>query len=181
MLAAADPTTNPANTPQGMSDSLKIALTALLGIVAFIAGQIIQRLFIEPIQEQRRIKGRVANALTAYQNAWIFQTSYDSNLEAKKRLDDASMALHGLAADLRASRYVLPIYKVFALMRLVLPEKTVMELADELLHWGGMTGGGQGSKARRDKIMSLLDINFGEVASEGKRTEGVKNAPAETR
>ncbi len=177
----AGPTTNPVTTPQGMSDGVKIALTALLAIITFVVGQIIQRLIIEPIQEQRRIKGRVANALTAYHNAYLFRTTYDSNPEAKKRLDDASMALHGLAADLRVSRYVLPIYKFFAVVKLVLPEKTVMEVADELLHWGGMTGGGEGSKARRDKIMSLLDINFGEVASEGKRTEGVKKAPAETR
>ncbi|HEV2292260.1 MAG TPA: hypothetical protein VGR35_00295 [Tepidisphaeraceae bacterium] len=40
-----------------MSEPLKIALTAVGGVVIFVLGQIIQRLFIEPIQDQRRTIG----------------------------------------------------------------------------------------------------------------------------
>ena len=153
-----------------MSEGLKIALTALLTIGTFVIGQIIQRIVIEPIQEQRRIRGRIANALSLYQNAWLFMASYDTKPDAKARLDEASKVLHGLAADLRASVVVLPMYRVWEFTRLVIKRKDVWNVADQFLQWGGFADKDAAYVARL-AIMVLLDINFGPVRSE---TDAIK-------
>jgi hypothetical protein len=40
--------------------------TALIAVVVFVAGQILQRFVLEPIQEQRRLMGKIAHALLFY-------------------------------------------------------------------------------------------------------------------
>jgi hypothetical protein len=47
-----------------MSERLKIALTALAGISVFVLGQTVHRWLIDPIQEQRRLVGKIIHAVT---------------------------------------------------------------------------------------------------------------------
>jgi hypothetical protein len=49
-----------------MSEGLKIALTALTGIVVFVIGQVIQKLLIEPIQEQKKAISEILFLLSYY-------------------------------------------------------------------------------------------------------------------
>jgi hypothetical protein len=64
-----------------MSEGLKIALTALAGIIVFIIGQIIVKSIIEPIQEQRRTIGDIAHALKYYKN-------YQSQITTLERIQE---------------------------------------------------------------------------------------------
>lgn len=158
------PPTEP-KTDAGMSDGLKIALTALLAIVTFVVGQIIQRIFIEPIQEQRKVIGRIANALTIYQNAWLHRDAHRDNEESRTKLEAASAALHGLAADLRSSVTTLPLHRLLAFFRLVVDRDTAWQVADKLLRWGALNSK-EDAIGNRQNIMSLLKIDFGNVPSE---------------
>jgi hypothetical protein len=51
-----------------MSEALKVALTALVGIIVFVLGQVVQKTFIEPIQEQRRLVEKIIHALAYFAN-----------------------------------------------------------------------------------------------------------------
>jgi hypothetical protein len=157
-----------------MSEGLKIALTALGAVVVFVFGQFVQRIFIEPIQEQRRLRGKIANAVTVYRNVWLFRhtaripgildPTRDPAADAK--IEEASKALHGLAADLRASVIVIPCYDAVAACRQVLKRADVWEVADQLLVWGGFGKSEEEAhevaSSARKRIMQLLKLSFGE-------------------
>ncbi len=57
------------------------ALTALLGIVVFVLGQIAVKFILDPIQEQARTIGEVTHALTYYANVIEIATP-DQKVEA---------------------------------------------------------------------------------------------------
>src|SRR5688572_8306196 len=56
-----------------MSEELKIILTSSLtilgGIIVFVAGQVVTKFIIEPLYEQSKLIGEIANSLTYYANA----------------------------------------------------------------------------------------------------------------
>lgn len=94
-----------------MSEALKITLTAVAGITVFVIGQIIQKLFIEPIQEHRRALGRVIYTLTYYSN-WPHGINWDLEKEAHLKLVDA-------ASNLSATLRLIPFYRTLAFFKLV--------------------------------------------------------------
>ena len=132
-------------------------------LLLFVLGQAILRLCIEPIQEHKRVVGRIANALTAHGNAAVLINSYRTDAEAKLKLDAAAAALHGLAADFRASTTVLPWYGLWVSFHIVHKRQVVWNVADHLLLWGGFNSA-EDTYKRRTEIMSLLNLNFGKHA-----------------
>ena len=59
-----------------MSEGLKIALTAVSGVGIFVIGQIIQKWFIEPIQEQRKLVGEIVYSLAFHANLFNYSTLF---------------------------------------------------------------------------------------------------------
>ena len=55
---------------------LTAGITALFAFVVFVAGQFTLKLFVEPIQDHRRVIGSIAHALMSYANVYA-----DSKLE----------------------------------------------------------------------------------------------------
>jgi|SRR5215208_2503471 len=94
-----------------MSSSITTSLltagfTALLGLAVFVAGQFALKLFVEPIQAQKRAIGKTAHALTYYANV-IEGSDPETVSEGRKVYRD-------LAAEFRASTNVIPLYRMFA-------------------------------------------------------------------
>jgi len=100
-----------------------------------VIGQIILRLFIEPIQDHRRLFGRIANAATVYENYWLYKDGYKSDEQARAKLDAAADALHGLAAEFRASVMVIPFYDWLATTGLIRARQDVWAASKRLLKW----------------------------------------------
>src|SRR5258706_3478735 len=109
-----------------MSEGLKLALTALAGVAVFTVGQIIQKLFIEPIQEHRRGIGRAIYVLDYYSN-WPDGLSWDVQKEAHLKIMDA-------ASNLSATLRVIPLYGIFALMTLVPKRSKIEKVNQELVN-----------------------------------------------
>ena len=139
-----------------MSDALKLALTAVFGVAVFVVGQIIQRLFIEPIQEQRKVRGRIAHALLFHANATARVTmgvTAEEHAEMYKEL-------RGLAAELRASQTVIPFYKLTAAL-FRLPRIAAIEKAStNLMGWANGLAHGNDNIDRRRAIAEALRIPF---------------------
>jgi hypothetical protein len=95
-----------------MSELFKIALTAFstvfAGTVIFCISQIVQKFFIEPIQEQRKVIGKISYALMYY--AQWYANPGSGKPDA---LDRTADGLRQSASRLKASTNANPAYKVW--------------------------------------------------------------------
>jgi hypothetical protein len=142
-----------------MADSLTAALTAVLGVGVFVAGQSIQRFVLDPIQEQRRTIGDVAHAVLMFGNV---------NNVAEIRAKGLAVAWAGepeqvvrevraLAARLQASLYVIPLYGVFAKLHVVRSRERILIAIKHLTGWSNSIYSG-GAQAAQDAVVAALGI-----------------------
>ncbi len=137
-------------SPPAMSDALKIALTALAGIVVFVIGQIIVKSLIEPIQEQRKIIGEIAHALKYYKN-------YDSNVTTHERIQEGMFKFRSLASDLDRSLVTIPFYRLLSVLNLVPKRNRVVAAGMQLIGIANSLGFGDFT-GMRNKITRELRI-----------------------
>jgi hypothetical protein len=134
-----------------MTALMSALLGAALALILFIITQIILKFVIEPIQEQRRLIGEVAQALSLYSNV------HDVHREG---VEETRRALRSLSGRLWASLWAIPFYDAFALLGRVPKATDVMEAATELRVWSyspdKVTEGG--SMRRQDDIAKRLGI-----------------------
>lgn len=116
-----------------------------MGLVVFVAGQWVLKVYIEPIQEQKRIVGRVYHALQYYvelphqaanhpytgAGEWSKERASDHMTEEFVR--EAKEAFGKLSAELAANRLVVPSYGWLARWRLVRQETEIADAAARLL------------------------------------------------
>jgi|WetSurMetagenome_2_1015567.scaffolds.fasta_scaffold55703_2 hypothetical protein len=117
---------------EGMTILLTAVLTAFATVFTFVAGRLIEHIFIEPVHEQRRVIGRIAHALTFYRD---ITEDGPQPRATPERVANVRSELRALAADLRSTLTVLPWYSAFSCVRLALPRETVKKVADRLMHW----------------------------------------------
>src|SRR5689334_16778921 len=90
-----------------MPDLVTAAVTALLGVIVFVAGQALQRFIVEPIMEQRKVIAEVAFV-------HLFYANVIENTDHPDTVDKASETLRTLAYRLRATLWTIPLYGVLA-------------------------------------------------------------------
>ena len=100
-----------------MSSVLTAALTVFGGAVVLVVGQVVQRFFLEPMQEQRQVVGEIAHAITFDANVGRIPGEEGLNETYRelldKRRDETHLRLRGLAARLRATLWTVPFYAFF--------------------------------------------------------------------
>jgi len=128
------------------------AITVLLGFVVFVLGQIAQRFFIEPIQEQKRIIGRIAYVILYYANVMA--------LAPKPRQDEASEELRKLAGELRATLWIVPSYRLFQGLGLVEKRENIISASAGLVGWSNSVHMRDGTHAARHMatVAKALDL-----------------------
>jgi hypothetical protein len=117
--------------------------TALLAVVVFVLTQGFLKLVLEPLQEQRRMVGEVAAALTIYERAFTLKVPPGSGQgtqpilygSSREEAAEAANALRELGGRLQASLWAVPFYDQFALLRIVPTAGAVVVAADELHMW----------------------------------------------
>jgi hypothetical protein len=115
-------------------------VTALVAVVVFVVTQSFLKLVLEPIQAQRTLIGEVVLALTVYEKALTLRVDradggeawFGATLEESK---EAEKALRELGGRLQASLWSVPLYDVFALIRVVPKLVDVVVAANELHMW----------------------------------------------
>ena len=107
---------------------MTIFLTIFAGVVTFVIGQIILRLYIEPIQSFRSLIGEISAALI---NCGILYK--DSNEMKPGTFNDASIELRALASKLESSVYLIPSYKKMSKFFKLPNEAEVFEASTELV------------------------------------------------
>ena len=145
-----------------MSETGKIIFTSIAtllgGVILLTAGQLITKLFIEPLLKLRGAIGEISFSLIYYANI-IGNIDDDIPLD-KERISKAKDSFRKLAAELRVAAYELPCYRIFYFLRLVPRRRNVLEAAPNLI---GLSNTGRStspeSVARRiNETKSLLGI-----------------------
>lgn len=101
-----------------MSETLKITLTALAGIIVFVLGQILVKLFIEPIQEQWKLRGKIIHTLSFY-------AMLDKDKAPKDLVEEWDVNLRSLASQLQATTAI-PAYRLLGILRLVIKRENAL-------------------------------------------------------
>lgn len=114
---------------------LTIGGTIIAGTFVFVCGQLIQRLILEPIQEQRKNVAKIAQALTVHRYAYLYVGGYRENPEAKQKIDVTSTDIRKLAADLRTGYSLIPKNDFFAELNLVPSREIVRLVGLQLIRW----------------------------------------------
>jgi hypothetical protein len=137
-----------------VADIVKPFLTSLSTIVPatviFVLGQILTRFVLEPIQDQARTVGRIAFSLLAY-------ADYTPDSQSSEKLEEASNNLRELAAQLRASRRVIPCYYVLSLLRCVISKRILLESSADLILWSNAIFTGD-TRHYREHLARLLKV-----------------------
>jgi hypothetical protein len=108
--------------------ALTSSLTVLGGVVVFVLGQIIAKFFIEPIHEQFRVIGEIADLLIFY--ADLYSNPGDSNPE---RREEASKMLRKQASQLMARTSTIRLYKLWQFLEFVRKHADIMEAHKHLI------------------------------------------------
>jgi len=108
-----------------LSDLDKILLTALttviVGVIVFTVGQVLVKFLIEPIYEQRRLVGTIADSLIYY--AHYLADSFERSI---KEVGEAPDKFRRLASELMAKTVAIPGYHFWGWLRVIRPFKQVI-------------------------------------------------------
>src|SRR5215208_4509917 len=130
-----------------MSAAMTAALTVLAGFAVFVGGQIVQRFFLEPIQEQRKVIGEIAYVLLYHDNVGRFMSG-----EAR---EEVAATLRRLGGELRATRRTIPAYRQLASMGWVLKTDNLMRASAHLAGWSNaIIGASEDTTTQHKDIIS---------------------------
>jgi hypothetical protein len=146
-----------------MSETLKIALTAVGGVTVFVIGQMAVKFLIEPIYEQKKLIGEIAATIIFYSNvgAGVEQYYYDrikaidATVDARKDIiidrykdilnshwaksDEAARTLRLQATELLARTNAIPFYRLWAFFGCVPKLADIMACSTELIGMSNST------------------------------------------
>ena len=135
-----------------MSEGLKIALTVLAGVSVFVAGQIIQKWFIEPIIEQRQLTGKIIHAI-------VFHAATHQETSSEQEVSKARVALRDLASQALQSVVTIPCYSLLAKLHLVYKKGTMINVAIKLDNYANNLRQ-YGTLTPQQEIMKLLGLDY---------------------
>jgi len=135
-----------------------VTATILGGVSVFVLGQIVLKFFLDPIYEQRKVLGQVANGLI-YHAQWHANPGKDDlNGQRSAAADD----LRRISCDLLAVSHAVPVYRFWAIIRVIPPWKNVRNAHGQLIFLSNSMF--QGDPLRNaqavDSIKSLLRMRF---------------------
>ena len=110
-----------------VTEVLTAAITVVLGLVVLVLGQIAQRFFIEPIQEQKRVIGEIAYAVFYYANV--------GSMSPPDVREEAQRTLRKLSGQLQATLWAVPYYGLFESRGWVEKRENVIAASAGLVGW----------------------------------------------
>ena len=126
-----------------------ISGTVISGVLVYITGQLIMKFIIEPVHDQKKVIGEIADAIIFYGNKYYFPsypvsavgavdlTSYYKKAKDEKRVGDGIRKLGSL---LIAKTHMIPFYKQLATIRIVKPMKNIVKAKKALIGLSNLVG-----------------------------------------
>jgi len=165
-----------------MSEALKITLTALVGVVVFVIGQVVVKFLIEPLQEQKKLLGEIAGSLVFYSNVGAgMEQHYYEQIKALNKSDDplkeiaidryrdilrnhwrksdeASTTLRRQASELLGKTHAVPLYAFWSFLGRVPKIDDVVAASTQLIGMSNSTHGQSSFGSRIEQIVRLLNL-----------------------
>lgn len=148
-----------------MSDMLKIFLTSSLtifgGVLVFTTGQIISKFLIEPIHEQSKCIGEIADALIFY--ADIYGNPGCQMLgESEGKREETSKSLRQYASLLISKTHMIKLYSLLSMLSIVPRQKNILDASKELIRLSNSVYSStcEFNMVSRNKIMKALNIKL---------------------
>lgn len=116
------PTIPPSTPPSFEGQLVTASLTALLAILVYVAGQIIIRFAVDPVYEQKKVIGKIADALIYFSNIYGNPGLFGSTNEG----GEASNRLRRLSSQLVSKTHPIPFYNLLALLRITRSKKEIL-------------------------------------------------------
>jgi len=146
-------------------DGSTIFYTVLSGTLVFVIGQIIQKFFIDPIHDQKKIIGDIADNLIFYAQIYANPAK-----ETSDKYNEASKKIRELSSKLSSKTYLIPAYKYLTLFKVVKDINKIKEASRSLIcisnrvYENGATKDGINlgikNSEEADKISELLNIKI---------------------
>ena len=115
-----------------MSELEKIFLTSALtifgSITVYVIGQIISKFVIEPIHEQKKLIGEIADSLIFY--AYVYA---NPGLAERNLMDEASNKFRQQATLLQSKTHLIPLYSFFSCLGVVVNRSNIEKAASNLI------------------------------------------------
>ena len=148
-----------------MNELYKIFLTSGLtifgGVLVFSIGQIVSKFLIEPIYEQSKCIGEIADALIFYADVYS-DPGYQKLGESEGRREEARKSLRQYASLLISKTHMVRCYALFEKIKCmrVPTRKNIFEASENLigLSNSSTSGDSETNQIRRKEIMTALDI-----------------------
>ncbi len=140
--------------------ALTSSLTILGGIFVLVAGQVVIRFLIEPLQEQCKVIGRIASDLVFYARFYA-----NPGLVEKEFSDRTMEVLRRHASDLKAVNRMIPFYGLWALLGRNPTRNEVKQASKDLIFLSnatGDTGRSEWNRGARKRIEKALHIEEAE-------------------
>ena len=108
-------------------------LTIIGGALVVVAGQVVQKWYIEPVQDLQKTIGEVGSAVLVYSNTADSHINEDLQTEA-------SQALRKLSGDLLGKRRVIAHYRFFERLGILPAQRNIREAAQGLILMSNSVG-----------------------------------------
>jgi hypothetical protein len=134
---------------------LTATLTILGGVIVYVLGQILLKFFIEPIHEQRKIIGEVADALIYYDNI------YSNPGIMSNQSDSGSERFRELATLLQSKTQFISFYPLFERLKVVIASTEIYDASRNLIGLSNSMGrlnSGDRNSGRAVSIRLALNI-----------------------
>lgn len=140
-----------------MSQAITVGLTIFGGVCVFVIGQIVTKFFLEPLYEQRKIFGEIAEGVLYYAQYFCNPGEDDVGGCRSKGADETRK----LCTRLLARTSAIPFYKLFVCLKLVPKSEDVVSASEKLM--GISNSFFRGEASRNDnaaqEIKTLLKIS----------------------
>lgn len=148
-----------------MSEALNIALTAFFGVCVFVVGQVVSKFLIEPIYEQRKTIGSIADALIFYSRLISSPSHPDTdinNIPALKERSGCEDAIRQLSCSLMARTHGIPLYGFWSRIGFVIKYPAIYESHRHLIFLSHSIERGHSSENKEavSQLEKLLGFEF---------------------
>lgn len=107
---------------------LTVFLTVLSGVITYVAGQIIIKLIIDPVQEMKNTIGQISHALIEHANVIS-----NPGVPSQEVMHETSKHLRKLSSKLQSHLYLIPKYNMIAKVFLLPKQEKILEASSSLI------------------------------------------------
>lgn len=105
--------------------------TIVTGVTVFILGELVLRLFIEPIQEMKKLQRQLIEDMSFYAN--IYTNATIDSPEFRIRIYEVSDLLRKNAVQIESIIHIIPFYKYLSKIKLVPAHKDISIISGKLI------------------------------------------------